>query len=83
LGQYIVVFLDAFGERAALEDRCRHRTAKPSKGWIKNGHIVCGYHGWESSGSRKHKTKPSNPRRSAASPSGVEKPATVIRHSRF
>jgi phenylpropionate dioxygenase-like ring-hydroxylating dioxygenase large terminal subunit len=24
-----------------------HRTAKLSKGWIKNGHIVCGYHGWE------------------------------------
>ena len=35
------------GEPAALEDRCCHRTAKLSKGWIKNGNIVCGYHGWE------------------------------------
>ena len=47
LGQDIVLFLDAVGEPAALEDRCCHRTAKLSKGWIKNGHIVCGYHGWE------------------------------------
>ena len=47
LGQDIVLFLDEFGEPAALEDRCCHRTAKLSKGWIKNGRIVCGYHGWE------------------------------------
>ena len=47
LGQDIVIFLDVAGEPAALEDRCCHRTAKLSKGWIKGGHIVCGYHGWE------------------------------------
>ena len=35
LGQDIVLFLDAAGEPAALEDRCCHRTAKLSKGWIK------------------------------------------------
>ena len=47
LGQDIVLFLDAEGRPAALEDRCCHRTAKLSKGWIKGGNIVCGYHGWE------------------------------------
>jgi phenylpropionate dioxygenase-like ring-hydroxylating dioxygenase large terminal subunit len=47
LGQDIVLFLDTAGEPAALEDRCCHRTAKLSKGWVRNGHIVCGYHGWE------------------------------------
>jgi phenylpropionate dioxygenase-like ring-hydroxylating dioxygenase large terminal subunit len=47
LGQDIVLFLDAEGAPAALEDRCCHRTAKLSKGWIKSGNIVCGYHGWE------------------------------------
>ena len=47
LGQDIVLFLDHAGEPAALEDRCCHRTAKLSKGWIKDGNIVCGYHGWE------------------------------------
>ena len=29
-----------------LQDRCCHRTAKLSKGWCDNGHLVCGYHGW-------------------------------------
>ncbi len=47
LGEPIVLFLDANGEPAALEDRCCHRTARLSKGWCKNGNIVCGYHGWE------------------------------------
>ncbi|MBR0784862.1 aromatic ring-hydroxylating oxygenase subunit alpha [Bradyrhizobium iriomotense] len=47
LGEPIVLFLDANGEPAALEDRCCHRTAKLSKGWCNNGNIVCGYHGWE------------------------------------
>ncbi len=47
LGEPIVLFLDAKGEPAALEDRCCHRTAKLSKGWCHNGNIVCGYHGWE------------------------------------
>ena len=47
LGQDIVLFLDAAGAPAALEDRCCHRTARLSKGWMKQGNIVCGYHGWE------------------------------------
>lgn len=47
LGEDIVLFLDKDGRPAALEDRCCHRTAKLSKGWIKDGNIVCGYHGWE------------------------------------
>src|SRR5258708_24694306 len=41
LGEPIVLFLDANGEPAALEDRCCHRTAKLSKGWCHNGNIVC------------------------------------------
>ena len=47
LGEKLVLFLDDKGEPAALEDRCCHRTAKLSKGWARDGHIVCGYHGWE------------------------------------
>ena len=35
LGQNVVLFLDEEGKPAALEDRCCHRTAKLSKGWIK------------------------------------------------
>lgn len=53
LGQDIVLFLDKDNAQAALEDRCCHRTAKLSKGWIKDGNIVCGYHGWEYDGAGK------------------------------
>jgi phenylpropionate dioxygenase-like ring-hydroxylating dioxygenase large terminal subunit len=47
LGENIVLFVDEVGKPAALLDRCCHRTAKLSKGWCRDGHIVCGYHGWE------------------------------------
>lgn len=46
LGENLVLFLDQEGVPAALEDRCCHRTAKLSKGWMEDGLIVCGYHGW-------------------------------------
>jgi phenylpropionate dioxygenase-like ring-hydroxylating dioxygenase large terminal subunit len=46
MGEDIVLFLDADGQPAALADRCCHRTAKLSKGWVDEGRIVCGYHGW-------------------------------------
>jgi phenylpropionate dioxygenase-like ring-hydroxylating dioxygenase large terminal subunit len=46
MNEDIVLFLDAEGKPAALKDRCCHRTAKLSKGWIDQGQIVCGYHGW-------------------------------------
>lgn len=47
LGEDLVLFIGPDGKPAALKDRCCHRTAKLSKGWCKDGHIVCGYHGWE------------------------------------
>jgi phenylpropionate dioxygenase-like ring-hydroxylating dioxygenase large terminal subunit len=46
LGEKLVLFLDANGEPACLQDRCCHRTSKLSKGWVENGLITCGYHGW-------------------------------------
>jgi phenylpropionate dioxygenase-like ring-hydroxylating dioxygenase large terminal subunit len=46
LGEYIVLFLDAQGQPAALKDRCCHRTAKLSKGRCVDGALECGYHGW-------------------------------------
>ncbi len=46
LGEPIVLFLDEAGDPVALEDRCCHRTARLSKGWVDDGKIVCGYHGW-------------------------------------
>ncbi len=46
LGQNIVLWLDGAGQPAALIDRCCHRTAKLSLGFIDSGAIACGYHGW-------------------------------------
>jgi len=46
LGEKIVLWLDAAGKPAAAIDRCCHRTAQLSCGFVENGNIVCGYHGW-------------------------------------
>jgi ferredoxin-NADP reductase/phenylpropionate dioxygenase-like ring-hydroxylating dioxygenase large terminal subunit len=53
MGIDIVLFLDAEGKPRALRDRCCHRTARLSKGWCKDGQIVCGYHGWTYDGTGK------------------------------
>jgi phenylpropionate dioxygenase-like ring-hydroxylating dioxygenase large terminal subunit len=46
LGEPIVVWQAADGQPAATIDRCCHRTAQLSRGFVENGNIVCGYHGW-------------------------------------
>jgi len=46
LGQRIVVWRDGEGRPAALIDRCCHRTAQLSRGFIDGGGLACGYHGW-------------------------------------
>jgi phenylpropionate dioxygenase-like ring-hydroxylating dioxygenase large terminal subunit len=46
LGRKIVVWALGDGNYAALEDRCAHRSAALSKGWIDGGAVVCPYHGW-------------------------------------
>ena len=50
LGEKLVVWLTEDGSPAALQDRCCHRTARLSKGFVENGNIVCGYHGWTFNG---------------------------------
>ncbi|MBL8837319.1 MAG: aromatic ring-hydroxylating dioxygenase subunit alpha [Alphaproteobacteria bacterium] len=42
----IVLWRDAAGAPAAVRDRCCHRTAKLSLGFVQDGAIACGYHGW-------------------------------------
>jgi phenylpropionate dioxygenase-like ring-hydroxylating dioxygenase large terminal subunit len=46
LGEPIVVWKKSDGSLACLEDRCCHRTAKLSRGYLEDDNIVCGYHGW-------------------------------------
>ncbi|RTR53931.1 aromatic ring-hydroxylating dioxygenase subunit alpha [Pseudomonas aeruginosa] len=45
LNKPIVLFRNAEGQPAALEDRCCHRALPLSHGTLENGGVRCGYHG--------------------------------------
>jgi phenylpropionate dioxygenase-like ring-hydroxylating dioxygenase large terminal subunit len=47
LNQEIILFRDEQGGIAALENRCCHRNVRLSLGYLEQGHVVCGYHGWK------------------------------------
>ncbi len=46
-GQAMALHRDATGQPVALEDWCPHRGAPLSLGRVKDGRLVCGYHGLE------------------------------------
>jgi phenylpropionate dioxygenase-like ring-hydroxylating dioxygenase large terminal subunit len=46
LGEDLVLWSTGEGVSVAL-DRCPHREAKLSPGWLDNCRLVCPYHGWE------------------------------------
>ena len=50
IGERIIIFRDKQGSISALEDRCCHRNVQLSLGYYQQGHVVCGYHGWEYDG---------------------------------
>lgn len=43
----LVLVRDAGLAVRALEDRCLHRKVALSRGLLRDGHLVCPYHGWE------------------------------------
>lgn len=45
-GERFVLWRDRQGQPAALVDRCPHKGASLSAGFLKDGHLACGYHGW-------------------------------------
>ncbi|HSV44483.1 MAG TPA: Rieske 2Fe-2S domain-containing protein, partial [Ramlibacter sp.] len=45
LGDPVVLYRQADGRPAALEDRCCHRALPLSRGDIVGNHLQCGYHG--------------------------------------
>jgi len=47
LNEPIVLFRDADGRAIAFEDRCPHRFAPLSRGKLREGRLMCGYHGLE------------------------------------
>ncbi len=50
LGRDLVLWIDGAGKAVAMDDRCPHRHARLSKGWIAGGQLQCGYHGWTFNG---------------------------------
>jgi vanillate O-demethylase monooxygenase subunit len=44
-GEKMVIYRDVDGGVVALEDFCPHRGAQLSLGFLRDGHLVCGYHG--------------------------------------
>ncbi len=49
LGTPVVLFRSE-GRAAALLDRCPHRNAPLSSGWVAGPNLVCPYHGWQFDG---------------------------------
>ncbi len=73
LGEPIVVWRKADGGVAALRDRCCHRTARLSRGFVDDSGIVCGYHGWTYDGDGRCVRIPQQP--DTAIPAGACVPA--------
>lgn len=46
LGEKLVLYKDSSGKVNAAPDRCPHREAPLSEGEVKEGLLVCCYHGW-------------------------------------
>ena len=45
-GHCIAIFRAGDGQLGAIEDKCAHRRMKLSLGCVKNGRVICPYHGW-------------------------------------
>jgi len=73
LGEDLVLWKRADGSPAAVRDRCCHRTAKLSKGFVDGDWIVCGYHGWTYDASGRCVRIPQN--EDNAIPAGARVPA--------
>lgn len=48
-----VAFRDASGAARVLRDVCVHRGGSLGKGWVREGQVICPYHGWRFGGDGK------------------------------
>jgi len=53
LGLKFVAFRDTDGVARVLSDTCTHRGGSLGKGWVRDGCVICPYHGWEYQGDGK------------------------------
>jgi phenylpropionate dioxygenase-like ring-hydroxylating dioxygenase large terminal subunit len=59
LGQNFVLFRDPAGTPHCLSNVCVHRYGPLAAGWLREGRIVCPYHGWEFDGAGRCQRIPS------------------------
>lgn len=59
LGVKVAAFRDTAGTAHVLSDTCVHRGGSLGKGWVKDGEVVCPYHGWRYGGDGQCTTVPS------------------------
>lgn len=50
LSHHFVAFRDGDGKPHVLSDVCVHRGGALGKGWVRDGTVVCPYHGWRFAG---------------------------------
>lgn len=60
-GEKVVLFRDAQGVARALIDRCPHRGVELSIGSVKDGQLICPFHGWRFKGDGACTHVPYNP----------------------
>ncbi|OHV48710.1 (2Fe-2S)-binding protein [Pseudofrankia sp. BMG5.36] len=81
LGTPLVLWRPSPGAPASgALDRCAHRDAPLSRGWIANCHLVCPYHGWEWDGAGHTRRIPQFPNAPHPTKSGLTMVATRERH---
>ena len=78
LGEDLVLWRQADGTPVAMRDRCCHRTARLSKGFVQDGFITCGYHGWTYDGTGRCVKIPQAPEMQI--PAGAKVPAYHAQH---
>ena len=61
LNHPLVLWREPGGAVAAAIDRCPHRDAPLSSGWVEDGCIVCPYHGWRFDGTGELRLLPQSP----------------------
>ena len=74
--RHLALFRDQTGAPMAVEDRCAHRNAPLSAGWVEDGCLRCPYHGWSYDGAGKCRSIPA-----LETPPQVQIPSFTCRES--
>ncbi|MBK4733142.1 aromatic ring-hydroxylating dioxygenase subunit alpha [Noviherbaspirillum sp. DKR-6] len=61
LEEEMLVWRDASGVVHAWNDRCPHRGARLSLGWVQEDRVVCAYHGWQFDAAGACRLQPAQP----------------------